>query len=55
LSGEANKIADGDVNEWLQDFVKVRQSYAENDIFNIDETGVFFIICCPTVRWILKE
>lgn len=37
LSGEANKVADGDVN-----FVKARQSYAENDIFNIDEIGVFY-------------
>ncbi|KAL4091479.1 hypothetical protein QTP88_026166 [Uroleucon formosanum] len=42
LSGEANKVADEDVNKWLQEFVKVRQSYSENDIFNIDETGVFY-------------
>ncbi|XP_060867267.1 tigger transposable element-derived protein 6-like [Metopolophium dirhodum] len=42
LSGEANKVADEDVNKWLQGFVKVRQSYSKNDIFNIDETGVFY-------------
>lgn len=42
LSGEANKVADEDVNKWLQGFVKVTQSYNENDIFNIDETGVFY-------------
>lgn len=42
LSGEANKVADEDVNKWLQAFVKVRQSYSENDIFNINETYVFY-------------
>jgi len=42
LSSEANKVTDGDVNEWIQDFVQVRPSYNENDIFNIDETGVFY-------------
>lgn len=36
------KVADEDVNKWLQGFVKVRQSYSENDIFNINETGVFY-------------
>jgi len=42
LSGEANKVGDGVVNEWLQEFVQVGQSYSKNDIFNIDETGVFY-------------
>ena len=42
LSGEANKVCDSQVNEWLQNFVEVRQAYSENDVFNIDETGVFY-------------
>jgi hypothetical protein len=53
LSGEANKVAHEDVNKRLQRFINVRQSYSENDIFNIDE--MFFIIYCPTAHWISKE
>jgi len=41
---QANKIANGNVNKWLQDSVQVRQSYIENYVFNIDETGDI-IIC----------
>lgn len=32
------------MNEWFRDFVHARQSYGENDVFDMDATGVFFVL-----------
>lgn len=42
VSGEANKVNENDITEWLKYFYDIRRSYDEKDIFNLDETGVFY-------------
>lgn len=43
VTGEANSVDYLQVNNWLDDvWNKVKNDYKENDVFNIDETGVFY-------------
>lgn len=41
--GECLNVAMNDVESWRNDvFKKIQQDYAENDIYNMDETGLFY-------------
>ncbi|KAK9722522.1 Tc5 transposase DNA-binding domain [Popillia japonica] len=42
ISGEKNKVNEQTVDEWKQEFRLIRQHYSDKDVFNIDETGVFY-------------
>lgn len=43
VCGEENSATDKCIQDWLSDaWPKVQQGYANNDILNADETGLFF-------------
>lgn len=43
VSGESNSVNYKEVDKWLNEvWAKVKNDYASDDIFNIDETGVFY-------------
>lgn len=42
ISGEAAKVNETTVADWLSTFEAVRKSYLPKDIFNMDETGLFY-------------
>lgn len=42
LSGEANQVDPVTVEEWKRRLPKLLESYAETDIYNADETSLFF-------------
>ncbi|KAK9704378.1 DDE superfamily endonuclease [Popillia japonica] len=42
ISCEKNKVNEQTVDEWKQEFRLIRQHYSDKDVFNIDETGVFY-------------
>lgn len=42
ISGEKNYVDHQDVTNWLEKWETIRQEYADEDIFNLDETGLFF-------------
>ncbi|UYV70996.1 hypothetical protein LAZ67_8001364 [Cordylochernes scorpioides] len=42
VSGEINKVSEETVTDWLTKFEEIKNEYKDEDIFNIDETGVFY-------------
>ncbi|UYV82343.1 hypothetical protein LAZ67_21001753, partial [Cordylochernes scorpioides] len=42
VSGEINKVSEETVTDWLNKFEEIKNEYKDEDIFNIDETGVFY-------------
>jgi len=42
ISGEANKVDETEINKWLDTFMTEFKAYSPRDVFNLDETGVFF-------------
>ncbi|UYV60500.1 hypothetical protein LAZ67_1001331 [Cordylochernes scorpioides] len=42
VSGEINKVSEETVIDWLTRFEEIKNEYKDEDIFNIDETGVFY-------------
>ncbi|KAK9745059.1 DDE superfamily endonuclease [Popillia japonica] len=42
ISGEKNKVNEQTMDEWKQEFRLIREHYSDKDVFNIDETGVFY-------------
>ena len=43
ISGEANSVNCADVRNWIEQiWNKIKVDYKENEIFNIDETGLFY-------------
>ena len=54
VSGEAGSVSDEVVNWWTEETLpKLLQEYAPRDIFNADETGLFYR-CLPTKTLALK-
>ncbi|XP_011860886.1 PREDICTED: tigger transposable element-derived protein 6-like [Vollenhovia emeryi] len=39
---ELNKVNEEHANDWLSTFENIKQKFAPRDIFNMDETGIFF-------------
>ena len=42
ICGEANKVDEEGANNWLREFDQVREKYASCDVYNMDETGLFY-------------
>lgn len=42
ICGELNKVNNENVEEWLKTFEKLREKYAPRNVFNMDESGIFF-------------
>lgn len=42
ISGEAIKVDEGDVSKWKEKIPKLIEGYSPRDVFNLDETGLFF-------------
>ena len=42
ICGEANKVDEEGANNWLHGFYGVREKYASCDVYNMDETGLFY-------------
>lgn len=40
--GEANKVNEADANSWLLLFEQIRKNFSPQNIFNMDESGIFF-------------
>lgn len=50
VCGEANKVSEKEVTEWIVDFERIRHKYTPRDIFNMDETGIFYnLLPCHTL------
>lgn len=46
MSGESADVDDDAVNDWFQQLPNILKDYEADDIFNVDETGLFFK-CLP--------
>ena len=43
ISGEAGCVKHAEIDDWMNNVrSKIKNYYKEDDIFNIDETGVFY-------------
>lgn len=42
VCGELNKVPEESANAWLKSFEEIKMQYSPRDIFNIDESGIFF-------------
>lgn len=42
VCGELKKVNEENVNDWLAAFNSLKSKFAARDIFNIDESGIFF-------------
>jgi hypothetical protein len=42
MCGEAAKVNEPSVNDWLRTFQPIRERYSLQNTFNMDESGIFF-------------
>lgn len=42
VCGEANKISEETADEWIKSFLMILENYDPDDVFNMDESGMFF-------------
>lgn len=42
VCGEANKVSEETADEWIKNFSIILQNYDADDVFNMDESGIFY-------------
>ena len=53
ICGESNAVDDSVCTQWITDLPSLISNYSANDIFNADESGLFFK-CFPDKTFTLK-